>query len=103
MGTKELKHSLLLMLQTPREVPKNVNYMRYRVMSTRDSDGNTYARYVYPGTGNSFNTTLTSLNRATAYSVKVRAEVRFSYCYSYLYGNYSEDVAMTTNSTGKWL
>jgi len=54
---------------------------------------------VSPGTTQ---TTVHSLQFGSSYSFSIRAEVRFSYCYQSLYGNYSDPVQTTTTESGMY-
>ena len=45
--------------------------------------------------------TLTGLSFGETYNISMRAQVRFSYCYTYLYGEYSDELVVETVETGK--
>ena len=45
--------------------------------------------------------TLSGLSFGEAYNITIRAQVRFSWCYSYLYGEYSDELNVATVETGQ--
>ena len=93
-------------LQTP-NIPPGISGQRYRV--TYQSESSTFARsrYLYPSRAQSraskLNVTITRLQRDTEYRIQVRVDVRYRFCFSYLFGNFSEAIHASTNATSEHL
>ena len=82
------------------EFPPSVytNRLQLRYVS---SSGYARSRTIYGSRTTSY--TLTGLSFGETYNISLRAQVRFSNCYSYLYGEYSEEVSALTIETGKYI
>ena len=73
---------------------------------------NEMARTFYPGNNGgsdsveqekiTYSITLTSLTRDTEYVIRIRAEVEYSPCSTFVTGNYSDSVTFRTNATSEW-
>ena len=75
-----------------------VSYTRYRMTYKADSDSYARARSI----SSSYSEyTLKYLEFEENYTLSIRAELSFIYCYSYLYGDYSESVTATTKESRK--
>ena len=73
-------------------------YSRYRIRYRRPQDYYSRIRIV-SSTATQY--TVRSLQFGSSYNFSIRAEIRLSrYCYSYLYGDYSDPVDATTRETG---
>ena len=92
------QYSVHLYVQAP-PLPDGTTTVRFRVQY--DTEGSfPRVRYAYSRTEITVqNLTLSSLVRDTEYTIQVRAETRYRYCYSYLYGNNSEPLTVSTNAT----
>ena len=92
------------LLQVPPR-PPGIVAVRYRINYRSDGDTFTRARFVFPRfqqlNASTLNTTITFLQRNTEYSIQVRMEARYSACFSYLPGNFSEPILASTNATGE--
>ena len=95
---------LSLLLQVPPR-PAGTIAVRYRVNYRSDGDRFTRVRFLFPRfaqrNASTLNTTLSFLRRNTNYTIQVRMEVRYSACFSYLPGNYSEPIIASTNATSE--
>ena len=75
--------------------------LRYYIAYQQDSESVTrYATVYGNNNGRDVTYTLSPLTRDTEYTIKVRIEIRYSQCSTYVYGNYSDPVLFRTNSTG---
>ena len=75
------------------------------------SSSNLQLRYTYRSRGSLLSSTvtlsstqtqytLTNLRFDQQYNISVRARMTYSYCYTYIYGEYSNEVSVTTMETG---
>ena len=92
------------LLQVPPR-PAGTIAVRYRVNYRSGGDRFTRVRFLFPRfaqrNASTLNTTLSFLQRNTNYTIQVRMEVRYSACFSYLPGNYSEPIIASTNATSE--
>ena len=87
--SENVSTGLLITRYRIRYTSDEFTYARTRTLSVSPSNRDTELTYV-----------LTGLTRNTQYTVDVRFEGRSSYCYTYMYGNYSAPVTLITNNTG---
>ena len=89
------------------QVPPRLNGtgQRYRINYKSDTDRPTRPRIVYISrqqlNASTLNATIAGLQRGTVYMIQVRLEMRYPACYSYFYGNYSEPIFASTNTTSE--
>ena len=90
------------------QVPPHLNGtigQRYRINYTSDTDRPTRVHIVYISrqqlNASTLNATILGLQRGTEYMFQVRLEMRYPACYSYFYGNYSEPIFASTNTTSE--
>jgi len=76
--------------------PSSAVYSRYRISYRRPQDFFTRSTSVSAGNTQA---TVRYLQFGATYNFSIRAEVRFTYCFSYLYGDYSDPVNATTMET----
>lgn len=84
--------------------PLGAAVIRYRLRF--QAEGAAFPRFqltpvTLHSTGPVLSYTVTGLTRATKYTVDVKMEFRYSDCFTYLAGNYSEPIKVTTNDTGE--
>ncbi len=84
-------------LLQPVNFPAAASITRYRIQYKKQEDSYFRYRYVYPPRREY---TLTRLQFGATYNISIRVELRFSYCYSYLYGEYSDYINATTRESG---
>ena len=91
--------------QVPK-LPASMQYLRYYISYQSQSmispsyiSFNPSSRINSTLEGSQTTYTLTSLRRDTEYSIRIRAEVRYSACTTYVAGNYSDIVTVRSNST----
>ena len=80
--------------------PASASYARYRIRYRRPQDFFTRSVSVSPRTTQY---TLRFLQFGASYNFTIRAELRFSYCFTYLYGDYSDPVNATTRESGSYI
>ena len=90
------------------KLPASIQYLRYYIsyqsqLMTSPSyvNFNPSSRINSTLEGSQTTYTLTSLTRDTEYDIRIRAEVRYSACFTYVAGNYSDIVTLRSNSTGR--
>ena len=96
-------HHNILSLQVP-PLPEGITDLRFLVQY--ESDKFTFPHLVsvladLSDDETTYNTTIIDLARDTEYTVRVRAEVQYQLCFSFLPGNYSEALTVSTNATRK--
>ena len=57
--------------------------------------------YINIGSGSQTQYTLRYLGFEQEYNISIRARMWFNYCYTYIYGDYSDEVTAVTMETGK--
>lgn len=82
----------------PFSFPPSSTFSRYRISYRRPQDFFTRSTSV---SSTITQTTIRFLQFGSSYNFSIRAEVRFSYCFSTLFGAYSDPVNATTMETGR--
>ena len=92
----------LLSLPQRYEFPSRADRTRLQVWYV-DSSGYSRTRTIYYYSYTTTTSwTFTGLSFGETYNISMRAQVRFSYCYTYLYGEYSDELVVETIETGKF-
>ena len=92
---------LLFIYQQAFSFPAGSTFSRYRIRYRRPQDFFTRSTSVSSAVTQ---TTIRFLRFGSSYNFSIRAEVSFSrYCFSTLYGQYSDPVNATTMETGQFL
>ena len=85
----------------PPSIPEGVTSIRFRV--DRDAEASpSQPLFVYASPQDlaiSYSVTFVDLNHDTVYHFRVRTDVRYEYCSSYLYGNYSDSITASPSPT----
>ena len=75
--------------------PRGVIYPRYYIRYTSEGRTRSTTTSIYQTTY-----TLRNLGFEQTYNITIRARMRYTYCSSYLYGEYSDEISVTTMETG---
>lgn len=93
------------LLPSPFQVPlrpAGIVAVRYRINYKSDGGRFTRVHYMFPPSqelnASTLNSTISFLQSNTEYMIQVRMEVCYSACFSYLPGNYSELILVSTNA-----
>ena len=79
--------------------PRGISTARFQLQYR--AQGSSYSSTIYIYTSTQTQYTLSNLQFDQQYNISIRAQMRFHSCYSYIYGEYSNEVSVTTMETGK--
>ena len=89
---------LLCSLQLQQEsFPRGTSVSQLQILYKKERS----SRYINIGSPSQTQYTLRNLGFEEKYNISIRTVMQFSYCYSYIYGEYSDEVTAVTMETGK--
>ena len=97
---------IVLVFQLQVGLPSLLESSRYYITYNAERSGSSGREYFRPessvgGADMRLSHALTSLTRDTVYNIRIRAEIRYSPCNSFVYGSFSDSVSFRTNTTSK--